>query len=180
LRQNLASQSSPEAANAAEITKMLKNALALTRSLARGLHPVAIQMGGLVTALDELTQRTTDIFRVDCRCKCPPNIELDNTTATHLYRIAQEAVTNAVKHGEAKDIEIELTTNPRQTALSVRNRGKNMAGLDPNRKGMGLRIMNYRADLMGGKLHIAENEGGGTQVRCVIPTPRCGTTAEIG
>ena len=170
LKSTLAKQGSPEVENAEKITALLKNALALTRSLARGLHPVAVQQGGLVAALDELTDRTCDMFHVNCRCKCPPSIELDNTTATHLYRIAQEAVTNAVKHGKAKEIDIELSTNPHQTVLSVKDQGTGIADLDPDRKGMGLRIMNYRADMIGGTLDIQRSQnGGGTTVVCTIP-----------
>ncbi|MDZ4403613.1 response regulator [Prosthecobacter sp.] len=179
MKSNLIKQGSPEAESADKITGLLKNALGLTRSLARGLHPVAMQAGGLVTALDELATRTSDMFRIDCRCQCPPAIDMDNTTATHLYRIAQEAVTNAVKHGRAKEIDIELSTNPHHTVLSVKDqgkgkgKGKGLAEPDPKHRGMGLRIMNYRADIIGGILDIQRHPSGiGTTVVCTIPTPQ--------
>ncbi|MHB1080109.1 MAG: PAS domain-containing sensor histidine kinase [Prosthecobacter sp.] len=173
LKYSLIKQKSPEAESADKITSLLKDALALTRSLARGLHPVAVQAGGLVAALDELTERTSHMFRINCRCKCPPAIDMDNTTATHLYRIAQEAVTNAVKHGQAKEIDIALSTNPHHTVLSVKDqgKGKGIADLPPKRQGMGLRIMKYRADVIGGILDIQRNQSGsGTTVVCTIPT----------
>jgi PAS domain S-box-containing protein len=176
LKSSLIKQKSPEVESADKITSLLKDALALTRSLARGLHPVAVQAGGLVAALDELSARTSQMFRIDCRCKCPPSIEMDNTTSTHLYRIAQESVTNAVKHGLAREIEIELSTNPIRTVLSVRDKGKGkgkgITELDPKRQGMGLRIMKYRADMIGGILDIQRHQTGlGTTVVCTIPTP---------
>jgi PAS domain S-box-containing protein len=170
LKSNLAKQESPEVENAGKIASLLKDALLLTRTLARGLHPVAIQAGGIVTALDELCQRTSDMFGMDCRCKCPDCVVMDNTMATHLYRIAQEAVTNAVKHGAAKEVDIELAIHPDSMVLAVKDQGKGIAELDPNRKGMGTRIMSYRADLIGGKLDIQRNKTGvGTSVVCTIP-----------
>jgi len=177
LKTSLAEKKSPEAEDAAKITSLLKDALALTRSLARGLHPVAVQAGGLVAALDELASRTSTMFRIQCRCICPPAIEMDNTTATHLYRIAQEAVTNAVKHGLAREIDIELSTNPHRTVLSVKDQGKGNGrrsfDQDPDHSGMGMRIMNYRADIIGGDLDIRRSQSGiGTTVVCTIPTPQ--------
>ena len=176
LKSNLIKQGSPETENASKINRLLKDALALTRSLARGLHPVAVQVGGLVAALDDLAARTSDMFSLDCRCKCPPAIDIDNTTATHLYRIAQEAVTNAVKHGHAKKIDIELSTNPHQTVLSVKEQGKGEDQGDVEKasehRGMGLRIMKYRTDIIGGVLELQRNPSGiGTTVVCTIPTP---------
>lgn len=172
LESSLITQKSPEAKNATEITGLLKNALALTRALARGLHPVALDTGGLSAALVELAQRTSDLFRVRCRSHCQ-ELEVANTVATHLYRIAQEAVTNAVKHGQAKEIEIELSANPHQILLSIRDYGTGLPeDLDPARPGMGLRIMNYRAGMIGGILKIDGClTGGGTLVTCTLPQP---------
>ncbi len=176
LKSSLIKQGSPEVESADKIASLLKDSLSLTRSLARGLHPVAVQAGGLVAALDELAARTSSMFRINCRCKCPPSIEMDNTTATHLYRIAQESVTNAVKHGHAKEIDIELSTNPIRTVLSVHDQGKGIATPVPKRQGMGLRIMKYRADIIGGTLDIQSHQSGvGTTVVCTIPTPQPST-----
>ena len=171
LKEKLAKLDSPEAANAERISGLLSKALALTRSLSRGLHPVAVQQGGLVAALDELTTRVCEVFRVDCRFHCSRMIEMDNINATHLYRITQEAVTNAVRHGRAKEIDIELSSNRESTVLSVKDQGEGIADLDPDHKGMGLRIMSYRADMIGGKIDIQRNQDGpGTTVLCTIPT----------
>jgi signal transduction histidine kinase len=173
LEGSLAAQNSPEAENAAKITGLLKNALALTRTLARGLHPVALDVGGLGFALEELAQRTSDMFRVKCQSKCPREIALDNITATHLYRIAQEAVTNAVKHGRSPEIEIELSSNAHQTVLSIKDCGCGMPDGVPEHEGMGLRIMGYRAGIIKGTLCIQNvSTGMGTVVTCAIATPQ--------
>ncbi|MFZ2276944.1 MAG: PAS domain S-box protein [Prosthecobacter sp.] len=178
LKSRLIEQKSSEVESADKIASLLKEALALTRSLARGLHPVAVQAGGLVAALDELAQRTSSMFRIQCRCKCPPSMQTDNTTATHLYRIAQEAVTNAVKHGLAKEIDIELSTNLHRTVLSIHDKGngRGITELNPKHLGMGLRIMKYRADMISGILDIQRNQSGlGTTVFCTIPTSPAST-----
>jgi PAS domain S-box-containing protein len=172
LENDLASRKSPEAKNAAKITHLLKDALALTRTLARGLHPVALKAGGLTAALEELAHRSAELFQVQCHCKGPPEAALELSTATHLFRIAQEAITNAVKHGHAGEIEIELSSNPRHTVLSVRDDGTGLPARALRRSGMGVRIMHYRANLIGGALNVQRNSSGtGTIVTCMIPTP---------
>ncbi len=174
LRSNLAAQGSPEVAHADEIIHFVKEALAMTRSLARGLHPVAVLAGGLVSALNELAARTRDMFRIDCRFNCPQAIDIDNHTATHLYRITQEAVTNAVKHTDTKEIDIEISINRNQLVLSVKDQGKGKGNAEtmPERHGLGLRIMRYRADLIGGLLDIQHHPSGiGTTVLCSVPIP---------
>lgn len=170
LEGSLAAQHSPEAENAAKITGLLKNALALTRTLARGLHPVALDVGGLDFALTELAQRTTDMFGVKCRYAGHQPVGLDNIAATHLYRIAQEAVTNAVKHGRSPEIDIEVFSEPHQTMLSVRDYGQGMPEGVPKQEGMGLRIMGYRAGIIKGALSIQNAvTGSGTLVTCTVP-----------
>src|SRR6185436_14466993 len=148
---NLAEQSSPESEAAAKISKLLTVALAQTRSLARGLHPVAPETNGLMSALEDLAARDTDLFKASCHFECPqPVLIQDNNVATHLYRIAQEATTNAIKHGQAQRIEIRLSSAPGQITLTVSDDGVGLqAGARPQ-KGMGLRIMNHRAGMIGG------------------------------
>ena len=123
LKSSLIKQKSPEVESAEKITSLLKESLALTRSLARGLHPVAVQAGGLVAALDELAARTSQMFRINCRCKCPPSIEMDNTTATHLYRIAQEALNNALRHSRGTEVIISLSRRGETVRLTVADDG---------------------------------------------------------
>lgn len=175
LAKSLATRRSSEAPNAAKIAALLKESVALTRALARGLHPVALQSGGLAFALEELAQRTSGLFSVACVCRCPASLDISSTTAIHLYRIAQEAVTNAVKHGKAREIAIEISSNMHHTVLSVRNDGAPMRQPAAERQGMGLRIMRYRADVIGGSLNIQDNfPDPGVIITCAIPATSCG------
>lgn len=171
LESNLTAQASPEACHAAEISTLLKDALALTRSLARGLHPVMLEAGGLAAALEDLQQRCLQMFRVEAYCACPAALDMDKMSVAHLFRIAQEAVTNAIKHGGAKKIEIQVSSNAYSTRLSISDDGNGMTTASLDNKGMGLRIMNYRAAIIGGILAIENNpEHRGITVTCTVPT----------
>ena len=170
LERNLASAKSPEAATARRIVDQLKDSLALTRALAQGLCPVSLEFGGLTMALKQLAERTTTLFKVVCRCQCEPKVELDCAAAIHLYRIAQEAVTNAIKHGHAKQIDIGFAIGPQVMVLSIKDDGTGVPDLDPERTGMGLRIMQYRAHVIGGQFVLQNRpDGGGTVVTCIVP-----------
>lgn len=170
LANSLAARSDPEALYAGKITELLKNALSLTRSLARGLHPVALKSGGLVAALGDLAERTSEIFQIHCLFAGPANEPaLPYTAATHLYRIAQEAVTNAVNHGGAAEIGIDLSSASGDWVLAIRDNGRGMPRLNPRRTGMGLRIMKYRADVIGAVLSIENPPSGGTLITCSLP-----------
>jgi signal transduction histidine kinase len=92
----------------------------------------------------------------------------DEPNATHLYRITQEAVSNAVKHGHAKKVNVTLKSEPSQTVLRITDDGLGIGKLEPKRMGMGLRIMQYRADIMGARLTIDKQSKGGTSVTCSI------------
>lgn len=171
LESNLAAQNSPDTGHATEISTLLKDALALTRSLARGLHPIMLEAGGLAAALEDLKQRCLHMFRVEACCDCPAALDMDKMTVAHLFRIAQEAVTNAIKHGGAKKIEIQVSSNAQSTRLSIRDNGSGMTAPSLENKGMGLRIMNYRAAIIGGILAIENNpECAGIAVTCTVPT----------
>ena len=110
------------------------------------------------------------MYQVACRFDGPADEPpLTDTAATHLYRIAREAVTNSVNHGRAKKIDIPLVVAAGHTDLRVADNGCGMPRLNPRRKGMGLRIMNYRADVIGASLAFATPENGGTLVTCSVP-----------
>ena len=166
----LMKRGAPEADAAQQITQLLKEALALTRGLARGLHPVAPEPGGLRSALQGLAERASETFQIDCHLECPLDLQIDNNTmATHLYRIAQEAVTNGVRHGHASSIGIEVSADPHRLVLSIRDNGKGLPAEESERKGMGLRIMSYRSDMIGGELGIGRNpDGKGITVTCTV------------
>ena len=170
LSRSLASRAAPEVAAAAQISELLKKTVAMTRSLARGLHPVAAEPDGLVSALHDLAARMTSMFHVDCRFECAGAVQLqDNTAATHLYRIAQEAVSNGVKHGHAQHVCISLSSDEESLTLAVKDDGCGICAPDPQQQGMGLRIMHYRAGMIGAALVIEKQPGGGTRVACTLP-----------
>lgn len=172
LANGLTAAGSPEAEHAAKISSLLKNALALTRSLARGLHPVALKSGGLMAAMADMAERTSEIFQIECTFSGRIDDSLlPDTVATHLYRIAQEAVTNAVNHGKAThiDISLEHLEPAGGHRLCVHDNGSGMPRLNPRRSGMGLRIMRYRADVIRAQLLIKNHPDGGTLISCDIP-----------
>ncbi len=172
LEQKLAARSKGNAARAAEIAKLVRQAIAQTRDLARGLSPVDLAVEGLMSALQELASNTEKLFHVSCPFLCPePVLVPDNSVATHLYRIAQEGIRNAIQHGKAKRITLELLQSSDQILLSISDNGRGLLeSRDPHR-GMGFRIMQYRAGVIGGSLVFESRPKKGTTVLCTIPTP---------
>lgn len=165
LEQKLARRSQAAAAKVAEIAKNVRDAISHTRLLARGLSPVTLDSEGLMSALHELALNTEKIFHVTCRFDChPPVLVSDHAAATHLFRLAQEAVSNAVKHGKAKRILIRLKAERGRLALSIIDNGSGFPAQMPKTKGMGLQIMQSRAGMIGGTLSVERNAAGGTSV----------------
>ena len=158
----------PEAqAEAARIGELIRNATKQARALARGLSPVEIEPNGLMAALNNLAINATHLFRVRCSFECPQPVLLENRiSATHLYRIAQEAIGNAVKHGQAQAIVISLKHVDQELVLTVKDNGIGFSQDGRTIEGMGLRIMEYRADMIGAMLRIDSIKGGGTTVAC--------------
>jgi signal transduction histidine kinase len=172
LEQKLADKSKTEAAQAAKIAQYVRDAIRQTRSLARGLSPVELDANGLMSALHELAANVQNMFRVKCIFRCDkPVLIAENAVATHLFRIAQEAVSNAIKHGKATQIEIALTALPERLMLAVKDNGSGIAADAAPAKGMGLRIMHYRATVVGGALAVQREPNGGTTIVCSIKQP---------
>ncbi|MDB6074566.1 MAG: sensor hybrid histidine kinase [Verrucomicrobiaceae bacterium] len=170
LEKSLVAQQSPEAVNAARISELLEKSLSTTRSLAQGLLPVTPEPQGLMSALLGLATQVSEIFHIKCQFECAePVLVEDNNKATHLYRIAQESLSNAVKHGGAKNATIELSADETALTLSVWNDGILLPSIGTIADGMGLRIMRYRVGILGGTLQIQNHEGGGVVVTCTIP-----------
>jgi signal transduction histidine kinase len=160
-----------EAGRAGEIAGHVREAISQARLLARGLSPVVLESEGLMAALGELATSTQRIFRIDCHFECnPPVLVEDHVVATHLYRIAQEAVSNAIKHGKTKKIEIRLQAANDRTVLMVKDYGVGLPKVLPEKRGMGLRIMQYRAGMIGGTLAVQRDANGGTSVICSLQT----------
>ncbi|HYT59209.1 MAG TPA: response regulator [Haliangiales bacterium] len=169
LQQKLAAKSKAQAERAGEIACHVREAIAHTRSLARGLSPVQVEANGLMSALQELAANVEKMFKIECRFQCDePILIRNNAAATHLYRIAQEAINNAIKHGKAKKILITFQPAADKHCLLVANDGADFPK-DPDRsQGMGLRIMNYRAGEIGATLQIRGERARGTTVTCVF------------
>jgi len=171
LEQKLADKSKGDAARAGEIARHVREAISQTRSLARGLSPVTLESEGLGSALHELATITEKMFGIACRVVCPRVVEIRTlAVATHLYRIAQEAVSNAMKHGKASKVTIRLETANERSILTVSDNGSGIPSVPQKSTGMGLRIMEYRAGMIGGQLSIFRNPGGGTTVQCSVLT----------
>jgi signal transduction histidine kinase len=168
LERKLTSKAPEEAKDAAEIGKLVIQALAQTRNLARGLFPAELERNGLVAALKELVTNVQDTCSVRCSLKADEKISVqDNVLATHVFRIAQEAINNSVKHGKAKIVDVTLSSNGDRIELVVSDDG---TGISPEAKmdGLGLRIMHYRARRIGGALEVATTEKGGTRITCLF------------
>ncbi|WP_395741744.1 PAS domain S-box protein [Prosthecobacter sp.] len=169
LHDSLRQRSAPEAAEAGKISEILRQVLALTRSLAQGLHPVALETGGLVAALRDLASRTRLMFGVPCRFHgASKDAGLDQAVTTNLLRICQEAVTNAARHAGATRIDITLSRRGRQVTLAVRDDGCGLPEHSHSGRGMGLRIMQHRASLIGAEFKIDHAPLGGTLITCKV------------
>jgi signal transduction histidine kinase len=155
----------------AEIVRLIDEAITLTRGFARGLNPILLESDGLMFALTELALNTERLFGVKCQFQCKRTILVeDESMAAHLYRIAQEAINNAIKHGKPKSISIVFTTDGKANMLSVSDDGVGIGNVAALGKGMGVSIMNYRASMIGATIDIRGGETGGTVVSCAFPT----------
>ena len=170
LAQKLEPKSKIHARQVNEIAGHVRDAISHTRSLARGLSPVTIESEGLMSALNELATNTEKIFHVLCRCDFDEPVAIeDHAAATHLFRIAQEAVSNAIKHGKASRVVISLHKTRGRILLIISDNGVGFERQPANGKGMGLRIMQSRAGMIGGNMAIEPNGGGGVDVTCAVP-----------
>lgn len=159
-----------EAEIAHEMVDGLKRTLQQVRRVSRGLAPVDIEAGGLVVALAQLAEQTSFAATSDCtfRCDAPVRVN-DPGVATHLYQIAREAVANAVRHADAERITMTLAPVDGSVELAIEDNGRGDSRmLEPADSGMGLKIMRYRADLIGGKLSIRSSAQQGTRIVCRV------------
>lgn len=166
----LARESLPRSKDADQAVEMVEQGIDLTRNIAKGLFPLELEGEGLAAALRELSTVTGRTHHVVCEFQCDQSIRLsDSITATHLYRIAQEAVTNAIKHGHVSRIVVELFRNDGNLTLSIKDNGVGLPAALPEGRGIGLRIMSSRAGMIGGLLSVKNRAEGGTIVRCDLP-----------
>jgi len=167
LVRTLESEGSACASDAQEIVSVVKQTIELTRSLAQSLRPVELNELGLASALDQLASTTSKLFRVACHFKCDMKEAINNkTTAEHVYRIAQESITNAIKHSGAKCILVTLSSKGHHAALTVEHDGRGFPDDYDMHQGMGLRTMACRAKIIGGVLDIETAQEGKVVVSC--------------
>ncbi len=170
LQEKLSDKSLPEAVEAAKIVGMVNQAIENTRQLARGLHPVADEPQGLMSALRKWAIEVEELFHIGCEFRCDTPLHIhDENLATHLYRIAQEAVNNAIRHGKSRNIAIGLSGKNGTGVLTIQDDGEGFPSKQEKQPGVGLSIMNYRADMVGGSLKVQANEGQGITVTCMFP-----------
>jgi signal transduction histidine kinase len=167
LEEKLAALKVPLAADAGRLVELVEEGINLSRGLAKGLYPVEMEADGLMLALEEFAASTSRLFKVACHFECDlPVLFHEPATAGHLYRITQEAVSNAIKHGRARNVLIRLDASEENTVLSIKDNGNGLPEPLPKNRGMGLRIMAHRAAMIGGVFNARRQESGGTLVTC--------------
>jgi PAS domain S-box-containing protein len=157
-----------DAADIEKVAELVNKAAVDTRNLSRALHRVDVDAAGLIVALHDLVDR--EIWKTPCRLEAKPSFRIDDDgAASHLYRIAREAVINANKHAQARQIVIRLERVRKEMILRVTDDGIGFPKDLKPQQGLGFHIMNYRAQLMGGRLEIDSPQTGGTRVSCYLP-----------
>lgn len=171
LGEKLGARSLAEAKDARKVVELIEEGIKLSHQLAKGLHPVDMDAAGLMQALQEFAANTAELHKVSCRFECDmPVLIHDPGTAGHMFRIAQEAVRNAIKHARARTIVIRLDTLDEGLLLCIEDDGVGIAGgVAAARGGMGLRIMAHRSRMIGAEFEIRPGETAGTVVSCLIP-----------
>jgi PAS domain S-box-containing protein len=170
LEQKLSALGMAEAEDAHAIEGLLSQAVEQARGQAHGLYPVRLEADGLSTALQELAGSIAEIFGIECVCDSrKPVLVRDHAVAIHLYRIAQEAITNAIKHGKAGKVRVQLAERGGHIRLAIHDNGLGIPNASHQNAGAGLHIMNYRARTIGAALNIRPAERSGTLVTCSLP-----------
>lgn len=172
LERDLARDGSPRASVAADLAAAIADATGLSRNFARGLVPVTLDSDGLPSALEVLTKTAEAMFGVAVRFECPEPVSIsDPDTATHLYRITQELISNAAKHAQPSHIIVRLTQDAKRLLLEVENDGAPFTAPENFSDGMGLHFLRSRADAIGGALTFIPGNPphGGTRALCVLP-----------
>lgn len=170
LSQSLTERGDQDADEAAEITTLVENAIDQTRSLSKLLLPVELEVNGLEAALQRLKSHVSVVYGITCELKTGSYSPIqDPEIALHMYRVAQEAVHNAVRHGKPSKVEVTLSTRSGKTRLHVADDGIGLPEGADQKGGLGLRTMQYRAQTIGATLTVSRRKKGGTHVCCELP-----------
>lgn len=172
LARSVSRRSPADALTAELLVSQIQEATKQTRALARGLTPVMETPNGLMLALEEFATTSGALFRVNCRFLCEePVLMHEHKAAVYLFRIAQEAVSNAVRHGRARRVDITLGSRNASLSLEIRDYGRGLPTPRVRGTGIGLRIMKYRAAALGGTLQLINAAPKGLLVSCIVPMP---------
>jgi signal transduction histidine kinase len=170
LGEKLAAKALPEAADANKVVELVEDGITIARNLARGISPVEVESQGLMAALGDLAGNISNVSKIVCVFECDPPVPVeDAAVGTQLYRIAQEAISNAIRHGKAKRVGISLSERGGIVTLSIEDDGSGLPDGWQKGQGLGTRIMAHRAGIIGGEVAIEPNPTGGTLVRCWFP-----------
>ncbi|MFC1587057.1 CHASE4 domain-containing protein [Planctomycetota bacterium] len=161
----------PEHHNVTEIVKGINESIRLTRSIARGLCPVELETGGLSDALQHMALKIEEVFKIPCVYSCDTILSLsDRNLSLHLFRIAQEAINNIIKYGGVESIELELYKKNNIVFLEIKNKSKINPDINELNNPKYLQFVKYRADLIGAKIEIREEENQWIVISCIVQT----------
>jgi len=170
LEQSLGKQGmTVEARKVGAMVNLVEEAKVKTRNLVQGLYPIELESDGLLTAIQNLATQTEKVYGVSCFVSVDQHLQIGNAgIGESLYHIAQEAITNAVRHGQPTRIDLELRQEDGQLIMAVEDNGCGLPDDYGERDGMGIRIMRYRARVINGRLEVEHTPGGGTIVKCLV------------
>ncbi len=169
LKEKLAARSAPEVSEAEKLVRYVEEGIDLTRNLARGFFSPELDADGLIAALQDLAENVNERFQINCVLDGDESIRIhDSVIANQLYRIAQEAVTNSVKHGAAKKIDIRLAMDGPELCLTIIDDGIGFPDKPPQSDGLGLGLMHHGAVLSGATFDVRRNGRSGTIATCRV------------
>ncbi|MEO7097995.1 MAG: PAS domain-containing protein [Luteolibacter sp.] len=178
LSMDLSAESHPKAADATQLHVFLTESINVTRNLAKSFYPVELERGGLILALQDLAYRTEMLAKISCFVAAEDDISFEKSTEIHLYRIVQESINNAIKHGNASRIRIDCMRDRQSRTLTITDNGSGYHPLAEGRgTGMGLHIFQYRARLIDADINVQRGDDGGCIVTCVLPNSKPGRLA---
>ncbi|MBC8096163.1 MAG: hypothetical protein H7Y43_10150, partial [Akkermansiaceae bacterium] len=172
LQVKLAKQKLGDAREAGRIHKLIQQTMAHASDVAHDLATLDFGNKPLPDALRQLSKHAKNSFKIACRFEADDDIPvLEGNVVGQLYKITQEALTNAIKHGKANRVTIALKTDADKLRLTIRNSGTPFPSVVSRNAGMGLRIMNYRANLIDATVEVKPGSPDGTIVTCLLPIP---------
>lgn len=161
----------PDPSNIESVTRLVSEAIGITRDLAKSLSPITLEQDGFLIAIQELADSASALFGIDCTWEYEgPELELERAQSQNLYRIVQEAVNNSVRHGKATHVRITGERDGSDMVMQIIDDGSGLSAKTITNPGLGLRIMQYRCRMLGASLAVERfNEAGGTVVTCRCP-----------